>query len=129
MGEWKKFFRKDKPAKYLNTPLFMGAWKQIKTEKADVVTVFLPGLLKDRLAQFPETPTGTYVETCNKVLMGYFGNLEVTSKTGMKRFLEQFEAYYGTSGGGKCWRWDTEACKSAWKYGPWGEDLFMQRAM
>jgi len=139
MGEWKKFFRKDKPAKYLNTPLFMGAWKQIKTEnayasfswtvKADVVTVFLPGLLKDRLAQFPETPTGTYVETCNKVLMGYFGNLEVTSKTGMKRFLEQFEAYYGTNGGGKCWRWDTEACKSAWKYGPWGEDLFMQRAM
>lgn len=136
-ADWKKYMRKDKPTQYLNTPVFMGVWKQIKAEgtyasfswtvKADVPTVFLPGLLKDRLAQFPETPTGTYVETCNKVLMGYFGNLEVTSKTGMKRFLEQFEAYYAN--GGKCWRWDTAECKSAWKYGPWGEDLFMQRTM
>lgn len=136
-GDWKKYMRKDKPTMYLNTPVFMGVWKQIKAEgtyasfswtvKADVPTVFLPGLLKDRLAQFPETPTGTYVETCNKVLMGYFGNLEVTSKTGMKRFLEQFEGYYAN--GGKCWRWDTADCKSAWKYGPWGEDLFMQRTM
>merc|ERR1719410_2599370 len=24
--------RKDKPTKYLNTPVFMGVWKQIKTE-------------------------------------------------------------------------------------------------
>jgi hypothetical protein len=136
-ADWKKYFRKDKPTKFLNTPLFMGAWKQIKAEgayasfswtvKADVPTVFLPGLLKDRLAQFPETPTGTYVETCNKVLMGYFGNLEVTSKAGMKRFLEQFESYYNN--GGKCWRWDTEACKKQWKYGPWGEDLYMQKCM
>merc|ERR1712241_1184362 len=107
-GDWKKYMRKDKPTKYLNTPVFMGAWKQIKAEgayasfswtiKADVPTVFLPGLLKGRLAQFPETPTGTYVETCNKVLMGYFGNLEVVSKTGMKRFLEQFEGYYVNGG-------------------------------
>jgi len=135
-ADWKKYMRKDKPTKYLNTPLFMGAWKQIKAEgayasfswtvKADVPTVFLPGLLKDRLAQFPETPTGTYVETCNKVLMGYFGNLEVTSKTGMKRFLEQFEGYYANN---KCWRWETPECKSKWKYGPWGEDLFMQKTM
>lgn len=59
--------------------------------------------------------------------MGYFGNLEVTSKTGMKRFLEQFESYYVN--GGKCWKWDTPECKNKWKYGPWGEDLFMQFAM
>jgi len=136
-GDWKQVLRKDKPDKYLNTPLFMGAWKQIKAEnsylgfswtvKADIPTVFLPGLLKTRLAQYPETPTGTYIETCNKVLMGYFGNLEVTSKTGMKRFLEQFESYYVN--GGKCWKWDTPECKNKWKYGPWGEDLFMQFAM
>jgi len=136
-ADFRTIMRKDKPTKYLNTPLFMGAWKQIKAEgvyssfswtvKADVPTVFLPGLLKTRLAQFPETPTGTYVETCNKVLMGFFGNLEVTSKTGMKRFLEQFESYY--INGGKCWKWDTPDCKKQWKYGPWGEDLFMQRTM
>merc|ERR1712029_559346 len=49
------------------------------------------------------------------------------SKNGMKRFLEQAETYYYN--GGKCWRWDTEACKKQWQYGPWGEDLFMQKTM
>merc|ERR1739844_653691 len=58
---------------------------------------------------------------------GYFGNLEIASMTGMKRFLEQFESYY--SKGGKCWRWNTQECKNKWKYGPWGEDLFMQFTM
>ena len=95
--------------------------------KADVPAAFLLDLLKDRLAQFPETPTGTYVGTCNKALTCHFGNLEVTSKTSMKRFLEQFEEYY--LNGDRCWRWDTADCKSAWKYGPWGEYLFMQRTM
>jgi len=136
-ADWKNFMRKDKPGRYLNTPLFMGVWKQIKAEnkypsfawtvKADVPTVFLPALLKSRLGDYPETPTGTYIDTCNKVLMGYFGNLEVTSKTGMKRFLEQFESYYVN--GGKCWKWDTEECKKKWQYGAWGEDLFMQFCM
>merc|ERR1712008_643913 len=28
-----------------------------------------------------------------------------------------------------CWRQDTEAYKKGWKYGTWGEDLFMQRTM
>jgi len=136
-ADYKNYMRKDKKDHYLNTPLFMGAWKQIKAEnayakfswtvKVDIPTVFLPAVLKTRLADYPETPTGTYLETCNKVLMGFFGNLEVTSKTGMKRFLEQFESYYAN--GGKCWRWDTEVCKKKWKYGPWGEDLFMQFTM
>merc|ERR1711936_545614 len=35
----------------------------------------------------------------------------------------------GYANGGKCWRWDTEPCKAEWKYGPWGEDLFMQKCM
>jgi len=135
--DFTKYFRKDKPDRYLNTPLFMDMWKQIKADntyslyswtiKADAATVFLPAALKKRLSVYPETPTGVYLETCNKVLQGYFGNLEVVSKTGMKRFLEQFETYYNN--GGKCWRWDTEACKKQWKYGPWGEDLFMQKTM
>merc|ERR1711879_921845 len=68
-----------------------------------------------------------YIETCNKVLEGFFGNLEVVSKTGMKRFLEQFESYYVN--GGKCWKWDTAECKKKWQYGAWGEDLFMQFCM
>ena len=135
--DFTKYFRKDKPDRYLNTPLFMDMWKQIKADntyslyswtiKADAATVFLPAALKKRLSVYPESPTGVYLETCNKVLQGYFGNLEVVSKNGMKRFLEQFETYYYN--GGKCWRWDTEACKKQWKYGPWGEDLFMQKTM
>merc|ERR1719325_282429 len=135
--DFTKYKRKDKPDRYLNTPLFMDMWKQIKanntyslyswTIKADAATVFMPAALKKRLSVYPETETGVYLETCNKVLQGYFGNLEVVSKAGMKRFLEQFENYY--SNGGKCWRWDTEACKKQWKYGPWGEDLFMQKTM
>merc|ERR1711953_1583240 len=112
----------------------MDVWKQIKTEgnyalyswtvKADVATVFLPTQLKQRLGDYPETASGTYIEACNKVLMGFFGNMEIVSKTGMQRFLEQFEAYYANNG--KCWRWDTQECKKKWQYGPWGEDLFMQ---
>jgi hypothetical protein len=135
--DFTKYTRKDKPDRYLNTPLFMDMWKQIAAEnkyslyawtvKADAATVFLPGLLKKRLSVYPETETGVYLETCNKVLQGYFGNLEVVSKAGMKRFLEQSQNYY--INGGKCWRWDTEPCKKQWKYGPWGEDLFMQKCM
>jgi len=135
--DFTKYTRQDKPDHYLNTPLFMDMWKQIKADnkyslyawtiKADASTVFVPAALKKRLSVYPETSTGVYLETCNKVLQGYFGNLEVTSKAGMKRFLEQFESYYNN--GGKCWRWDTEACKKQWKYGPWGEDLYMQKCM
>jgi len=135
--DFTNYMRKDKPDRYLNTPLYMDVWKQIKTEgnyalyswtvKAEVATVFLPTQLKKRLAVYPETMYGTYIETCNKVLMGYFGNLEVVSKTGMKRFFEQFEEYYNVAG--RCWRWDTEECKAKWQYGPWGEDLFMQFCM
>jgi len=136
-GDFTKYFRKDKPDFYLNTPLFLEMWKKIKTDnryslfawtvKADPSTVFMPAALKKRLSVYPETPTGVYLETCNKVLQGFFGNLEVVSKTGMKRFLEQAESYY--SNGGKCWRWDTQPCKADWQYGPWGEDLFMQKCM
>merc|ERR1712218_449386 len=135
--DFTKYKRKDKPDRYLNTPLFMDMWKQIKADntyslyswtiKADAATVFMPAALKKRLSVYPESETGVYLETCNGVLEGYFGNLEVTSKTGMKRFLEQFQNYY--SNGGKCWRWDTAECKKKWKFGAWGEDLFMQFAM
>merc|ERR1712242_76361 len=72
-----------------------------------------------------DTPTGVYFQNCKEVLEGFFGNLEVVSAEGFKRFLEQIDTSY-TSG---CWRQDTEECKKGWKYGTWGEDLFMQRTM
>ena len=80
-ADFEKYFRKDKPDRYLNTPLYMEAWKQIKAEgnyalyswtvKADVATVFLPNQLKKRLGDYPETASGTYIEACNKVHMPF----------------------------------------------------------
>jgi len=126
--------RKDKPTRYLNTPFFMGIRKQIKaadaytsfawTLKADFPTAFLFGHLQDRLAQFPEILTGTYIETCNNVLMGYFGNLEVTSKTGMKRCLEQFDGYYINGGSVGCGLLPT--ARAPGNMVQWGEDFFIQ---
>jgi len=123
--------------RWLRTPLFMGVWKHILvsgawqrfswTVKVDIPTVFLPGLLLSKLSSYLVPESGTYIETCNNVKMGYFGNLGIASRTGMSRFLRQFESYY--INGGKCWKWDTPECRKVWQYGPWGEDLFMQFAM
>merc|ERR1719461_1764890 len=129
-AEYGKFFRK-----YINTPLFYEAWKLLKADgrwsamswvvKVDAPTVFLPDNLRAILAKKQTGPTGVYYQNCKKVLEGFFGNLEVVSAEGFKRFLEQIDTSY-TSG---CWRQDTEVCKKGWKYGTWGEDLFMQRTM
>merc|ERR1712156_467527 len=103
-----------------NTPLFYEAWKLLKadgrwaamswTVKVDAPTVFMPDHLRTILATKKDDQTGVYCQNCKEVL---------------ERFLEQIDASY-TSG---CWRQDTEVCKKGWKYGTWGEDLFMQRTM
>merc|ERR1712079_39293 len=61
--DFTKYTRKDKPDRYLNTPLFMDMWKQIKADntyslyswtiKADAATVFMPAALKKRLSVYP----------------------------------------------------------------------------
>jgi len=134
-AEYGQFFRKDKPDHYVNTPLFVEAWRKLKADgrwsamswvvKVDAPTVFIPENLRNTLATKMDTSTGVYFQNCKGVLEGFFGNLEVSSAEGFKRFLEQFETSYKTS----CWRQNTEDCKKAWKYGPWGEDLFLQRTM
>lgn len=134
-AEYGKFFRKDKPDRYVNTPLFLEAWRKLKADnrwaamawvvKVDAPTVFMPENLRKSLVSKMDTPTGVYFQNCKGVLEGFFGNLEVSSAEGFKRFLEQVESFYTTS----CWRQETAECKKDWKYGPWGEDLFMQRAM
>jgi len=134
-AEYGKFFRKDKPNKYINTPLFYEAWKLLKADgrwaamswvvKVDAPTVFMPDNLRNLLAPKRDDSTGVYFQNCAKVLEGFFGNLEVSSAEGFKRFLEQMDTSYTTG----CWRQTTEDCKKGWKYGTWGEDLFMQRTM
>lgn len=134
-ADYGKYFRKDKPTHYINTPLFLEAWRKLKADgrwsamswvvKVDPPTVFMPDNLRATLVSKMDTPTGVYFQNCKGVLEGFFGNLEVSSAEGFKRFLEQFETSYKTS----CWRWDTPKCKAGWKFGAWGEDLFMQRTM
>merc|ERR1712210_379874 len=65
-------------------------------------------------------------------LQGGFGGILRQPGGGQRRrfqaVLEQMDTSYTKSGTG-CWRQETEVCKKGWKYGPWGEDLFMQRTM
>merc|ERR1712222_282996 len=116
-AEYGKFFRKDKKDYYINTPLFYEAWKLLKadgrwaamswTVKVDAPTVFMPDHLRTILATKRDDSTGVYFQNCKEVLEGFFGNLEVVSAEGFKRFLEQMDTSY-TSG---CWRQETEVCK------------------
>merc|ERR1712032_1549490 len=109
-AEYGKFFRKDKKDHYINTPLFYEAWKLLKadgrwaamswTVKVDAPTVFMPDHLRTILATKRDDSTGVYFQNCKEVLEGFFGNLEVVSAEGFKRFLEQMDTSY-TSG---CWR-------------------------
>merc|ERR1711920_752509 len=101
-AEYGKFFRKDKKDHYINTPLFYEAWKLLKadgrwaamswTVKVDAPTVFMPDHLRTILATKRDDSTGVYFQNCKEVLEGFFGNLEVVSAEGFKRFLEQMDA-------------------------------------
>merc|ERR1712217_572340 len=64
---------------------------------------------------------GVYVENCKKVMYGFFGNLEVVSHDAFDAFLFNLEHCKKTL--------DWKGQKPGWKYGPWGEDLFMQNCM
>jgi len=135
-GEFKAFFRKDKPDHYLNTPLFIQVWKALAqqkryarqsfTVKVDPVTVFFPQKLRNWLAagKLGETDNGFYFENCKSVKQGFFGNLEVVSKKAMDTFLSRADECTAS-----CWKEDTPGCIKKWKFGPWGEDLFMQNCM
>lgn len=133
-GEFKKLTRLDKPWKYVNTPVFYQVWKAIRdhglyqnkdyTVKVDPVTVFIPSRLVGFLANQVQTERGDFFENCRGVDSGYFGNIEVVNLKAMTVFLVHLEDCKLTL----CWQ-STDDCKKDWKYGPWGEDLFMQRCM
>merc|ERR1711963_1206118 len=84
-ADYGKFFRKDKPDHYVNTPLFVEAWRKLKADgrwsamswvvKVDAPTVFIPENLRNTLATKMDTSTGVYFQNCKGVLEGFFGNL------------------------------------------------------
>merc|ERR1712039_763363 len=56
-----------------------------------------------------------------KVMYGFFGNLEVVSKDGFDTFASNLESCKKTV--------DWKGTDPDWKFGPYGEDLFMQKCM
>merc|ERR1712032_993079 len=69
-----------------------------------------------------DTPHGVYFENCPNVQYGFFGNLEVMSRTAasvLTTYLEDCHAVFAPCA--------NEGCD--WKFGPWGEDVFMQRCL
>merc|ERR1712066_682939 len=64
-----------------------------------------------------DTPHGVYRENCPNVQYGFFGNLEVMSRTAasvLTTYLEDCHAVFAPCA--------NEGCD--WKFGPWGEDVF-----
>merc|ERR1712150_205699 len=103
-----------------------GKWKNHDyVIKVDADAVFLPGRLRTWLSTKGgggESPHGVYFENCRNVQYGFFGNLEVISKTGAKvldAYLEECHEAFAPCANKGC----------DWKWGPWGEDVFVQRCM
>lgn len=138
-GEFAALTRVDKPQKYVNTPLFYQVWKALRdhgnyqyhdwTVKVDPQTVFLPQRLRNFLSDPSnmkgiQTEQGNYFENCPGVESGFFGNIEVLNLKAFTVFMTQLEDCKLSL----CWR-STDDCKKDWKYGPWGEDKFMQECL
>merc|ERR1712008_332402 len=97
-AEYGKFFRKDKPDHYINTPLFYEAWKSLKADgrwaamswvvKVGAPTVFTPDRPRTILATKKDDQTGVYFLNSKEVLEGFFGPLEVVPAEGFMRFLQ-----------------------------------------
>merc|ERR1712217_116161 len=108
-GEFHKFTRRDKPWKWVNTPLFYQVWLAIRYNskhsgsqwvvKVDPSTVFMPNKLAAHLATVKVPSVGTYFENCKGVDSGLFGNLEVVSTDAFQGFLDKLEDCQLTTSG------------------------------
>jgi hypothetical protein len=123
--------RRKETGAWINTGMFQQVWKAIAkagtyrnydwTVKADADAVFLPYRLVARVAQMPRATTGVILTNCPKVDYGFFGSLEVFSKTAFDVLLANLDKcnkalpwILGLKGG---------------KFGPMGEDLFAEICM
>jgi len=102
----------------------LGKWETKSwTVKADADAVFMPNRLQGWLdTKAGESPHGIYFENCRNVQYGFFGNLEVMSNQAAKvltTYLEDCHAVYAPCAYDGC----------DWKYGAWGEDVYVQRCL
>jgi len=130
-GEFHQIKRKE-TGTWVNWAMFYQVWVKIRevgkwrqgdyTVKVDADAVFVPARLKAWLAPKGESPHGVYYENCKNVQYGFFGNLEVISKTAVSvltTYLEDCHAVFAPCANDGC----------DWKWGAWGEDVFAQRCM
>merc|ERR1711933_263037 len=101
----------------------VGKWKAADyTVKIDADAVFVPQRLRTWLSSKPgESPHGLYYENCPNVQYGFFGHLEIISKTAvgvLTKYLEECHAVFAPCANDGC----------DWKFGAWGEDVFAQGA-
>jgi len=132
-SEWHKLKRKTSGT-WVNWGIFYSVWDKIKAEgkaqsqwwtvKADADAVFIPQRLREYITdhELKDTPHGLYLENCKNVQYGYFGNLEVISKKGVRALVDGLDECHASFA--PC---ADEGCD--WKFGPWGEDVFVQRCM
>jgi len=125
---------------WINTPFYRQVWKKIAAEKddpamaahsyytknwmvkADPDVVFIAERLQQKLAGIKTPKEGVYIESCKEVNYGFFGSLEVMSKTAAVILFQNVETCYN---GELNWK----RSKTAQKYGWYGEDLFAQKCM
>merc|ERR1712129_3834 len=98
-SEWHKLKRKTSGT-WVNWGIFYSVWDKIKAEgkaqsqwwtvKADADAVFIPQRLRQYITDhdLKDTPHGMYLENCKNVQYGYFGNLEVISKKGVRALVD-----------------------------------------
>jgi len=124
------FAKRKKMGTWVNSNLFIAAWKKIRDEgawtkwdwtvKIDPTTVFIPIRLRNYLDKMEVTDNGIYLETCKYVPYGFYGPIAVTSRDAAAKYMANLDD-----------------CKATFNYmgptGPnkqaWGEDLFQQRCM
>jgi len=131
-GEFHQLKRKDSGT-WVNWALFYQVWIKVRevakwqsadyTIKVDADAVFVPQRLRNWLSTKPgDSPHGLYYENCPNVAYGFFGHLEIMTKTAVQvltQYLENCHAEFAPCANDGC----------DWKFGAWGEDVFAQRCM
>jgi len=126
------FAKRKRVGKWVNSNMFIQAWRDIKQEgawakwdwtvKVDIDAVFLPMRLRQYLGQKEVTDNGIYLETCKYVNFGFFGSCAVVSHNAAATYMANLDDCEATLNYMSADDKDTGMQ-------PWGEDLFQQRCM
>jgi len=129
-GDW-HFAKRKETGAWVNTGIFIRAWKSVKESgkytnyewvvKVDPDAVFVPERLRDRIQWMPRTINGVMLQNCQYVDYGFFGSLEVLSKRAFEVLVDNVDTCYTQI--------DWKVGIKHGKYGPMGEDLFMEICM